>query len=60
MKTADSRIDRSARNKVADEAYEREMAPARLPLKDPKRESYPVVVKRALAAYDEVVRRWGS
>jgi hypothetical protein len=48
----------SARNRAADAAYERELAPARLALSNPKRVPYPEAVKKALAAYDAVIEKW--
>lgn len=39
---------------AAAKAYEAELAPARLKTDDPARVSYPVAVKRALAAYDAI------
>lgn len=47
----------SKRNAQADAAYERELAPARLSLSNPKRVPYPEAVKNALAAYDAVIEK---
>lgn len=46
------------RNRAADAAYEAALAPARLPLSDPKRVPYPKAAKTALAAYDVVMEKW--
>jgi hypothetical protein len=41
---------------AAEAAYEQRIQTARLPRTDPARETYPVAVKAALAAYDAVLK----
>lgn len=46
----------AARNAAADAAYEKALAPARLPSGHPDRVPYPDALRAACAAYDEVIR----
>lgn len=47
------------RNRQAAAAYEKELTPARLPRGRKGHRGYPRAVKDALAAYDEVIKRYG-
>lgn len=48
----------SKRNREADAAYEKTLAPAKLSLSNPKRVPYPKTVKAALAAFDAVIEKY--
>jgi hypothetical protein len=50
----------NARNSEADAAYEAELEPSRLSLKNPHRVPYTETMPRALAAYDKVMAKWRS
>lgn len=50
-------MDDTTRRFQAAQAYEDEIKPARLPLSSPDRVPYPVAAKRALAAYDKVLKQ---
>jgi len=53
------KIELLQRNKQANAAYEEALTPARLPRGRKGHRGYPRAVKEALAAYDEVVKRYG-